>query len=208
MRTKRSPTGIRGSGTENGFTLVELIMAIAVIGVIIVPLGNVVIGYLRNTDETTARLLESHDAQIASAYWAQDVASVGMRIGLGEPGFEATPNALKPSVAVGADSSLSILPPCGTSGTPVVRFAWDDFDDDGVKSIVQVAYVLEPPTELHRIRCDSTGAKDVTVARTLDPSKPPAVSCSTICTLSLTLKDPKNRDDPYALVLTGQRRQS
>lgn len=220
-----------GSGADDGFTLVELIIAILIIGVITVPLSHVVIGYLRNTDETTARLLESHGVQMASAYWAQDVASIGMRIGPSESGFETTPYAVQPSVAVGTDSSLSSLSPCSTAGTPVVRFAWDDFSETGVKSIVQVAYVMTTPTELHRIRCTSAGVSDVTLTR--DLAAPPALACpqpgepsppptpSPTCApwpaapkalpktfiLYLSVKDQDNRGDPYSVVLTGQRRQ-
>lgn len=64
---------------ERGFTLVELLVAIVILGIIAVPLGNVIIGYLRNTDATTARLSESHDAQVSAAYFSADVASVGVR---------------------------------------------------------------------------------------------------------------------------------
>lgn len=194
----------RGS---DGFTLVELLVAIVILGIITVPLTSVVIGFFRSADTTTARLIESHDVQIASAYWAQDVASIGMRIGPGESGFEATPYALKPSVAVGTDSSLSGLTPCPATGTPIVRLAWDDFSLSGVKTIVQVAYVLNPQTELHRIRCDgSVVSSDVTL--THDLSTPPVVACSTAtCTLPLKIKDPDS-DSAYDVTLTGQRRQS
>jgi|BarGraIncu01121A_1022015.scaffolds.fasta_scaffold62143_1 prepilin-type N-terminal cleavage/methylation domain-containing protein len=223
----RNRTELRGPGGDDGFTLVELIIAIIIIGVITVPLGDVVIGFLRSSDATTARLLESHDVQIASAYWARDVTSIGMRIGPGESGFETTPFALKPSVAVGTDASLSSLPPCGTTGTPIVRFAWDDFSESGVKSIVQVAYVLETPTELHRIRCNSAGDSDITL--THDLVTPPALACpqpgeptppptpTPTCTpspvpktflLYLSVKDQGNSGDPYSVMLAGQRRES
>ena len=90
----RSLIARRGPAADDGFTLVELIIVILIIGVITVPLGNIVLGYLRNADETTARMLESHDAQIASAYWAQDVASIGVR-------SPTSPNPLTQSVETG-----------------------------------------------------------------------------------------------------------
>ena len=52
----RSRTELRGLGGDDGFRLVELIIAILIIGVITVPLGDVVFGFLRNADETTGAL--------------------------------------------------------------------------------------------------------------------------------------------------------
>ena len=52
----RNQTELRGPGGDDGFTLVELIIAIIIIGVITVPLGDVVFGFLRNADETTGAL--------------------------------------------------------------------------------------------------------------------------------------------------------
>jgi len=91
--------GVRRGRADDGFTLVELVLAILIIGVITVPLSNAVIAYLHNADATTARLLESHDAQIASAYWAQDVASIGIR-------NTTSPYALNQSVWTGVSSGL------------------------------------------------------------------------------------------------------
>jgi prepilin-type N-terminal cleavage/methylation domain-containing protein len=212
----RPRTGRRSSGTDDGFTLVELILAVLIIGVITVPLGNIVVGYLRNTDETTARLLESHDVQIASAYWAQDVAGIGVR-------STVSPYALTQSVETAVPYASSLYP-CGTAGTtPIVTLAGDDSSAPGTTTLVRVAYVVQTPSgqsELHRLRCSGSAAvvSDVTVAHGLDPATPPTVACSTACnaapdvpkivTLNLTLKDPKNRDAAYAVVLTGARRQS
>lgn len=213
-----SRTRQRGRGGDDGFTLVELILAIVIIGVITVPLSDVVLGYFRNTDATTARLLESHDVQIASAYWAQDVASIGTR--MAPPTY-----TLNQSVETGVASSSGLYP-CGPAGTPnaVARLAWDDFNGAGVVTVVRVAYVVEQTTELHRLRCDgsATVVSDVMLAHDLDPSTLPTVAClgtsgencaaapavPTKVTLNLTLKDPNNRDNAYAVALTGQRRQS
>lgn len=213
----RNRTGPSSPGGDGGFTLVELVLAIFIIGIITIPLGNVVIGYLRSTDATTARLLESHDVQIVSAYWAQDVASIGTRDALG---------ALKPSIDTPATTST---PECGVTGT-IVSFKWDDFPDaNAPATVITVAYVVAyvvtdgvGQCELQRVRSGSL-ASNITLAHDLDPSKPPTVACSTTCTgttgpppfpvpatatLTLTVKDPGNLGDPYVVLLTGHRRQS
>jgi len=211
----RSRTGrhvSHGPGADDGFTLVELILAIVIIGIITVPLGDVVIGFLRNTDATTARLLESHDVQIASAYWAQDVASVGTRT-------STSPYPLTQSVETGVAYGASLYP-CGAAGTtPIVTLAWDDFTGPGAATLVRVAYLVQA-SELHRIRCNGSAAvvSDIILAHGLDPSTPPAIACSTACTaapavpktvtLTLTVKDPGNPGAAYVVPLTGQRRQS
>lgn len=118
--------------------------------------------------------------------------------------------------------------PCGAAGTPdaIVRLAWDDFSGATAGTLVRVAYVRRAApgqttlTELHRLRCNGSAVvvSDVTLAHDLDPSAAPVVACSTTCsaapsipttvTLTLTLKDPGNRGNPFVVPLTGQRRQS
>lgn len=217
----------QGTVNDDGFTLVELIIAVVIIGVISVPLTGVILSYLKNSDATTARLLESHDAQIASAYWAQDVASVGVH-------SPASPYPLTQSVETSVVSSSSLFP-CGTTWTtpttaPIVTLAWDDFSGAGASVVKDlVAYVVRTDTgetQLHRLRCNgsATAVSDTTVAHNLDPSTPPTVGCfgqsgnSTACsaaplvpetiTLTLTLKNAGNRGAAYIVPLTGQRRQS
>jgi prepilin-type N-terminal cleavage/methylation domain-containing protein len=201
----------------DGFTLVELLVAVLILGIISVPLGNVVVGYFRNTEATTARLIESHDAQISSAYWAEDVASIGTR-------STTAPYPLNQSVWTGASS----LYPCATAGTPIVSLAWDDFASSGARTLIQVVYVVQTVsghTELHRVRCQGSAAvvSDVTLAHDIDPSTPPTVAClgtsGVNCaavgpdvpksvTLTLTIRSAKNLGAAYVVRLTGQRRQS
>jgi prepilin-type N-terminal cleavage/methylation domain-containing protein len=217
----RNRTGRRGSEGDDGFTLVELLLAIIIISVITVPLADVVIGYLKNTDATTERLLASHDVQITSAYWAQDVAGIGTR-------STASPNMLLQSVekevggvAVPYDSGLY---PCGSAGTVIVRLAWDDSSGPDATTQVRVAYVAQTDsgqTELHRFRCNGSAVavSDVTLAHEIYPSKLPVVECSTdtdcthtptvgeTVTLNLTLTDPGSPDG-WAVPLIGRRRGS
>jgi prepilin-type N-terminal cleavage/methylation domain-containing protein len=204
---------------DRGFTLIELLVAIVIIGIIAAPLGNVMIGYLRNTDATTARLSESHDAQIAAAYFAQDVASVGVH------DRTDTAYALQQSIEQNA-SPASGLYPCGGSTLPnaVVRMAWDDFINGAAADPMQmrVAYVLETSagkTELHRITCaDNANIKSDTVLAHNVVSA--SAACSSTCsgtgasvpqtvTLTLTIRAAKsNAVTDYAVDLTGQRRQT
>jgi prepilin-type N-terminal cleavage/methylation domain-containing protein len=211
-----------GSRDDAGFTLVELLVTIVVLGIIIAPLSAVILTYLKNTDATTARMSESHDAQLATSYFAQDVQSVGVRapyVTTGEPPFVQ-------SIETGAPAGGGLYP-CGAAGTPaaVVRFAWDDFADATAASRTQarVAYVVEG-SELHRIRCVGSAAPvDIVIAHNLvAPSA--TVSCANAsgtpmsCTaptlpstvsLVLTIQDPDSgSSSPYEVTLTGQRRQT
>jgi prepilin-type N-terminal cleavage/methylation domain-containing protein len=210
---------------ERGFTLVELLVAIVIIGIIAVPLGNVIIGYLHNTDATTARLSESHDAQLSAAYFAADVASLGVR----STTYSSDPSAPYPltqSIEENAPATSGLFP-CGTAATPnaVIRFGWDDYTSAAAATVIQrrVAYVSETDAggqaQLHRLVCDgsATVAADTVLAHNL-------VSVSASCTpspcsgsgadvpvavkLALTIHDQQATDATYQVDLTGQRRQS
>lgn len=212
---------MRLTKVEDGFTLVEMIIAMLIIGIISVPLGNVVLGFLRNTNATTARLTESHDAQISAAYWGRDVASIGTRSTM-------SPYLLQPSVETGVPNNSGLYP-CGAgTANAIVRLAYDDFTAAGVATLVRVAYVVQTvsgQTELHRLRCQGSGVvvSHITLAHDLDPSTPPTVVClvattptpcdaaplvPTTVNLTLTIKDPNNLHGAWSVQLTGQRRQS
>jgi prepilin-type N-terminal cleavage/methylation domain-containing protein len=201
---------MRLNRNEAGFTLIELLLVIVILGIIAVPLSGVVLGYLRNSDATTARMTESRDAQFSAAYFAQDVASMGVR-------SATSPYPLVQSVD---DTNAGTWPyPCGTASiTTVVRFAWDDYAAPGSATQIRVAYVRDG-TELHRLTCagSATPVSDVVVAHSLNPVSPPVLTCWTTCTsaavpsrvtMSLSIKDPKNAGAAYVVNLTGQRRQT
>jgi len=217
----RSRAGSYTSGGEDGFTLVELLLAIVIIGVITAPLANVVIGYFHNTDTTTERLLRSHDVQIASAYWQQDVASIGHR----------DAQVLQPSIQPPAMTPESH---CTSTGT-IATFTWDEFADaTGPATVVTVAYRVaydseSKQCELHRDRSTSP-ATDVVLVHHLNPATLPTVTCypanstsATDCTtvptanevvkLNLSLTDPGSQHPGspagiWDVTLSGQRRGS
>ncbi len=60
---------------DAGFTLVELIVGVLIMSLIVGAIASALIVSFRTTDVTQERMAESHDAQITSAYLANDVQS-------------------------------------------------------------------------------------------------------------------------------------
>jgi prepilin-type N-terminal cleavage/methylation domain-containing protein len=200
---------------DDGFTLVELLVSIVILGFIMAAVTGVVISYLKDTNSTVGRLQESHDAQISAAYFTQDAESAGLRA-------TATPFALQSSID---DSTGSWPYPCATAGTtPLIRFAWNDYTDvSGNPGQVRVAYVINTAhTELHRLTClnNATVLTDTVLAHELDPANQPTAACSpspcasytttlpaTVSTI-LTIKDQYHVGSTFTVTLTGHPRQA
>ncbi|MGY1728816.1 type II secretion system protein J [Geodermatophilus sp. SYSU D01062] len=206
---------------DSGFTLVELLLAIVVMGVIAAPLAGVLIAFLKNSDATSRRMNESHDAQIAAAYFAQDVQAMGVH------DYSDATKLDKPLVQSVETSAASSKYQCGTAplSNVLVRIAWDDWGGvapgASAPDQIRVAYV-RTGTELHRAVCknNSTVLTDTVVAHNVVAA---SVSCTTAsggtgCTggstdvpinlaLKLDLRDPKSTVT-YPVTLTGQRRQT
>jgi len=204
---------------DAGFTLIELLVAVTLLGVIVLALGNAVIGYVRTNDVTADRLLLSHDAQIASAYFAGDVAAVGLR------DYSVSGTPFLPSIQLNAayDAGGVVCGDAATTPVAVVRFLSDDWDSSvsqPVRHTDVVAYYLVA-SELHRLRCAGGAESDAIVAHFVHPDSV-AVTCSSACdaapvpqtvTLRFTVIrpyfDPSDPNaDPYEIVLSGQRRQT
>jgi prepilin-type N-terminal cleavage/methylation domain-containing protein len=60
---------------ESGFTLVEILISVTILGILIASVGGALVISLKATDVTKQRLAQSNDVQIASAYLANDVQS-------------------------------------------------------------------------------------------------------------------------------------
>ncbi|MEU0529966.1 prepilin-type N-terminal cleavage/methylation domain-containing protein [Amycolatopsis tolypomycina] len=202
--------------SDAGFTLVELLIVVVILGVVAAPIANAVIVSIQNTDATAARLAVSHDAQQSAAFFAQDVAAVGLRDYSGAVANGKVPYS--PSIQLGAtyDSGAQV---CGTAATPVsvVRLLSDDWDTGtpvATRRTAVVAYYLAG-TELHRLRClDSATVSDAVVAHHVDPATP-AVTCSSACAdaavplwVKFTFTAVAEHADPYPITLFGQRRQT
>lgn len=204
--------------TESGFSLAEMLITVVILGVITVPLADVVISALKNTTTTSDRLDLSHDAQLSSSYFAKDVAAVGLR------DYDNTSGGslpFKQSVQVNAVPYDEDGLVCGTATTPdaAIRLfsdRWDTSVSPAEQRTDVVAYYVKN-SELHRIKCagpSTAPQSDVVIAHNVKADSV-TVSCSSTCesatvpqeiTLRLIATKPTTGD--YAITLDGQRRQS
>ena len=106
---------------DSGFTLVEVMVAVMIEGLVVAALAMAFIGILRGTSQVKESLSRSGDARIAAAYIASDASnSSGSEVSLTDAGL--CPNASAPA--------------------PVVRFGWDSTSASGSTTPNIVDYVL------------------------------------------------------------------
>lgn len=206
---------------DDGFTLVEMVITVAILGIIAVVLFCVVIQYLKVSGNTRARLGESTDQQFISTYWQADVSSLGRRSFT--PSDVSNPVPSSQSVYVGAAGPGG----CGsTVGTVVVAFAWTEFTvgssvpaNAWTSTAQEVAYVRvggSAPFKLQRVRCKAgVEAAPLTVAHNLTGT--PTVTCDSTCTaasppnrvsMQFTVRDTSEPTSTgYTTTVTADRRQ-
>jgi prepilin-type N-terminal cleavage/methylation domain-containing protein len=140
---------------DDGFTLVELLLAIAVTGIILGPLTAAVIVGFSASSEATGRLAESHDAQLATVYFTGDVQSA---------------EAVQP-------------PESCVTGTPLVAFRWEEGDTSPVVKVASYEVATDPVSGEQRLLrhvCTTPGGTRSTVVAhelSTDPTKAPTASC-------------------------------
>lgn len=216
----------RRAESDDGFTLIELVVAVAILGVVAAGLIGIVLQYLMVTSSTETRLGESSDLQFVSTYWHNDVSSIGIR-------------SFSPADADPVPSSRSVwtgsFQGCGDTiagAHAVVSFAWNHYDIGSVPanawtaSVDRVTYVAVPATGgtgdylIKRVWCGTGSVPTATVARNvtswsvLCDAGACGASLPQVVTLTLHVQDksdPTNTgvDNTGAdLTITGERRQA
>lgn len=205
---------------DDGFTLIEMVITVAILGIVSAALLGIVLQYLKTTSDTGARLNESPDQQFISIYWQNDVSSLGRKALSTTPPSSLTS---APSVFVGSAGPGD----CGSAvGSVVVAFAWNEFEVDASNpdnawnsTAEEVAYVAVPRATrflLQRVRCThGVPGAPLTVAHNLTAA--PTIACDTSCggalppnrvSMTFVVKDAENLHSPgYTTTVSADRRQ-
>lgn len=213
-RPRTRSVGVRSR--DSGFTLVELLVAIVVLGVVMIPLADLVIQYFRTETSATTVLGESHDAQIVNAYWQQDVASIGLR----SPSYDSAQNTFPLQQSIGVPFGCTSSIPSGVN-SPFVVMGWTQYDSSGTPTQITVGYATQgaaAPYALVRMYCSGTNLQS-TATLAHDLTAQPTYSCTgtagctgagssapTSVSLTLSIRDASQTYTPYSVTLTGQRR--
>lgn len=167
---------------DHGVTLIEMLAALTILGLIFVPLTGAVIIALKTTGTSSLRLTQSHDRQLVEVYFPRDASS----------------STSSPQVnATGA---------CFTTGPSVVVLKWMGVPEiSGVPATtLQLNYEADYVTQggqLVRWYCQGATKTSLTTAYALSSSSPPTATISGK-SITLTLTDSSG----VAYSVTGQGR--
>jgi prepilin-type N-terminal cleavage/methylation domain-containing protein len=158
----------RADTSEEGFTLTELLVVIAVTSIITTVLASSFIIGIGTARSANTRLQESHDAQLASTYFGADVASATQ-----------VSTTESPRCSNGTDGTDGTDGTRGTDRTKPTTVALFEWTDPGAPKVGRAAYyyvLTGPPLELRRRYCEGTELmSDVSISKNL--SSDPVVSC-------------------------------
>lgn len=167
----------------------ELLISIAIMGIIVGPIGGAIIIGLRTTDATSNRINSSRDAQLVAVYLPADVQSTS------------------DDIVVGGGNT-------DCSGQPnVVRLRWKATEGlDGVEVTYTAAYAItaggESGWRLVRYYCvGGGGPQETVVARNLQDGAA-GVAAQDGATVSMTLREAPGGGDPtvFTYTVSGTRR--
>jgi len=169
-------------GNDRGMTLIEIVIAMAVMALIAVVIAASIFVSLQTTRESNQRLTDAVGVSFTSAYFVPD-----------------------------AESALTVVKgpsgDCVLAGTPVVTFHWDEGDPDRPETAQpQIAtYSLQSQGDdlvLVRKFCNPATTQTVTVVRGIsesevecrDGSDAPDPDCSDARVVAMTLEFESDRD--------------
>jgi prepilin-type N-terminal cleavage/methylation domain-containing protein len=186
---------------DAGFTAVEMVIAMLILGIIIVPLLSSYVLGIGTVAQSNATTNDSADTQNLSSFFVNDVAS-----------------AYRASTAGGCGSDTVVKFELGKAGSNASPFyvAYGATEDGGAEASQHIS----PIYNLTRYTCDASGA---TVDSTLVASEltsPPTLTCAglsvancdatsrkpTLVSLAVTEWGRNQADTTYSFTISGTRR--
>ena len=145
--------------SNSGFTLIELVVVITVVGVLAVAVSNAIVVILRNNVSVSTRVDDNRDL-IALATW-----------------FPQDANSTPTSNGAGTGAELGNLPSqCSTGdvGEPLVRMTWSEKPGTSTADTYRVSYQAVRSAGsmiIKRVSCKNLGAASVATASKALPLK-------------------------------------
>jgi prepilin-type N-terminal cleavage/methylation domain-containing protein len=197
-------TILQRDNAEDGFTLIELVISMAVLAIIIVPVTGSMLFGLLETNGMRDRIADSSGAQIISSYFPSDIQSAGSDT---STGIDTSGNGHCSSIPGDATVRLRVTIPDATSPTTAA------------KETTVLYYTQPDPStalKLTRRSCRTTPALDsstivvqhVDASSGFTPVCDPVATCKKV-TVSLKTYNPKSASQGYSgktFVLIGTRR--
>lgn len=184
---------------DGGFTLVELVIAVAILGVVMSAVCAAMLVALKTNKETSQRLGKSNDVQYAATWFAEDIASANSVTANATAVCGAPVTALLNLTSTDLDTTTATIPTAPPSPEPTTR---------------SISYVLTTQSTgdgtfrvLERRACGTSSAPTTVerIAKRLSTSVAPVVVTTASPTISLELT---SGDDGQSFTLYGTQRRS
>ena len=161
---------MRPQRNNDGFTLIELVMAIVLGALVSGVIVAAIITSLNIADSTSEQVKDSTDASLISAFLYRDAQAAG--------GTDPAKAQLDSTLGVSTTDSGTCGVPAGS--TLVVRFSWLDRQTVSSKRVMLATYSFNSSTkQLTRRLCQDGVSSDSILARTLTTA---SATCSPACT--------------------------
>jgi prepilin-type N-terminal cleavage/methylation domain-containing protein len=187
-------------GADAGFTLIELVIAVAILGLVMSAMCAAMLVALRTDKDTEQRIGKSNDVQYAATWFAEDIASANSVTAGGTAACGAAVTALLNLTSIDIDTTTAGVPPTPPP-TP----------ETTTRKISYVLVNQSTPDGTFRVlerRACGTSAVPLTVdriAKRLSTTVAPVVDTAAAPLVSLTLTA---GDDGQPFTLYGTRRSS
>lgn len=174
--------------SEAGFTLVEMLVAVALLGVVMAGLGGLFFVGFRTTDETANRLSGSNDALFLSVYLLPDVQSATEAIASSNGTGIVCTGAANPKLQLTDSTTLNVV--------------------YGVREVGDQYHLERHVCTGGSVSTTKVIARNLASTSSVTPTRTPATGTLTGASLTVTEAPTTSTDTSYEFTVSGKRRAS